>query len=152
MMSWCAFRVPGRTATISRTTKGTVTGWIDRIENPEAVRSLFPDATGIEHLDVHEMTLHRDGPSLRIRADLLRFPDKPPARWPVGANRAQVTIALHAVRDLSIDGVATNMHGVFDLVHESDALRFELRASGFHLRGTCGMARLDSITGYVDGG
>ena len=125
--------------------------WIECVSNPESLRSLFDHLAGLEAVDVHEVALHRDGPSIRIRADLARFPDRPPSRWPTGANRAQITLSLYGVADLMIEGIATRNVGILQLTPMAGPrMRLEFLSSGLRVIGTCDFARVDHISGYVD--
>jgi len=126
--------------------------WYDLTSNPKVVHGYYSAPPALDHLDLHGVRLHRDGPVLHLSADLTPFPDMPSKRWPVGANTAQIDVALWGVRSLAIDGWATDMLGVLTLERISEhRLRFSFLSDSASIRGECMAVRIDSITGYVKG-
>jgi hypothetical protein len=124
--------------------------WYDLTANPKVVHGYYSGAPPLDHMELHGVRLHRDGPVLHLSADLTPFPDMPSKRWPAGANTAQIDLALWGVRLLTIEGWTTDMVGVFTLEHVAEhRLRFSFLSDTATIRGECIAARIDGITGYV---
>ncbi len=83
--------------------------WVSLLHNPEGITSVHegspPDLLGVR---LHEVVLHRDGPTLRPPPDLRRFPDRPPRTWAAqGFDTLQVEISLSGVREVEVAGFGT---------------------------------------------
>ena len=121
--------------------------------NPEHLDAFFDGREGLDRLSLFEVALDREGPTLRIRADLFRFPDYRAKRWPAQVNRAQVTLSLFGVKALDIHGWASTVEGVLAVQRgqESPELNFRFSGSGVTIGGRCAIVRLDGVTAYEDG-
>lgn len=64
--------------------------------NPQSLDAFAVDV-GALPIDLHEITLHRDGPRVRLRFDVAAVPHPLPARWDGDANRTQVQLACFGV-------------------------------------------------------
>ena len=89
--------------------------WTEHLHNPLALSGYFNSRDGLDDVEVHECVLHRDGPHLRLRFDLSRFPDRPSPRWGASANRAQVTMAFWGVGEFDLRGAGTEMVGALTI-------------------------------------
>ncbi|MFF8400757.1 Imm50 family immunity protein [Streptomyces sp. NPDC015684] len=83
--------------------------WVSLLHNPEGIASVYegspPDLLGVR---LHEVVLHRDRPTLRLRLDLPRFPDRPPHKWAAQEfDTLQVEISLSGVREVEVAGFGT---------------------------------------------
>ncbi|QKT03584.1 hypothetical protein HUS23_07055 [Ectothiorhodospiraceae bacterium 2226] len=124
--------------------------WIDCLMNREAVATLYASSHGLERMDVLEVTLHREGPTMRLRADLARFPDRPPRRWAPSANTAQVTLDFLAVTDLALRGFGVSTAAALTVEQaEEGRLRFNVGGADTHVSGTCAGLRLVGISAYA---
>jgi Immunity protein 50 len=124
--------------------------WYDLAMNPKVVHGYYSGTPALDHLDLQGMSLHRNGPVLRLSADLTPFPDMPSKRWPVDANTAQIEIALWGIRSLTIEGWATDIRGVFTVEPLGEHhLRFSFHSDATAIHGECMLVRIDRITGYV---
>jgi hypothetical protein len=81
--------------------------WNDFLSNARALTSMYTDAPSF--LELHELTLHREGPRLDLRIQLDRFPDKAPKKWmEAQPNRLQVLLRLSGITDFAITGWSTS--------------------------------------------
>lgn len=89
--------------------------WLPLVDDTTFLRSLYgdegPPLTGVE---MHELVMHRDGPSVTLRFDLASFATSPPAKWQ-GANVVQVELALFVVTRVSVNGLGTSNVGDLEL-------------------------------------
>lgn len=118
--------------------------------NPQALLTLFAEPPAFDPVALHEATLHRDGPLLRLRFDLPTFPDRPPPRWPSDANTAQVVLDLWGVADLMLHGWEPAPSGALTLERLPDGILAAAFTSA-HTRLTCRarLARISSVSGYL---
>ncbi|MBN9693432.1 MAG: hypothetical protein J0M24_24570 [Verrucomicrobia bacterium] len=124
--------------------------WYDLTINPKVVGGYYSGRPALDHMELHGVKLYDDGPVLHLLAYLRPFPDMPSKRWPVGANAAEIDLALWGIRTLSVEGWATKMVGVFTLEHIAEhRLRFSFLSDTTAIRGECMGVRIDSITGYI---
>ena len=126
--------------------------WADALDNPEHLRAFFDRNEGLENISLFEASLDRDGPTLKLRANLVRFPDRRSPRWHESFNQAQVTLSLWILGDLEIHGWETVMHGALLMRRVSETeLHFAFECPGVSIRGRAGSVRLDNLTAYQDG-
>jgi hypothetical protein len=123
--------------------------WADFLENPEYLASFFDNNEGLEKLSLFEASLDRDGPTLRLRANLNRFPDRPSARWHPSFNQAQVTLALSLFDEIEVHGWRAVMDGqlVVSRVSRTE-LTFSFESRGVAIRGRAHYVRLDNLTAH----
>jgi hypothetical protein len=126
--------------------------WAEVLDNRERLNAFFDRADGLDQLSLIEVTLDRQGPNLRLRANLFRFPDRRSPQWPVTANRAQIALSLGKVGAVSIRGWATTVDGRLTIRRVSSAqLEFSFHGSDVAIEGSCGLVRLDNLTAHVEG-
>jgi hypothetical protein len=126
--------------------------WADVLDNRERLAVFFDRSDDLDQISLIEVALDRQGPRLRVRANLFRFPDRRSPRWPVTANRAQITLSLCDVGPVSITGWATTVDGRLTIRRLSPAqLEFSFHGSAVAIEGRCGLVRLDDLTAHVDG-
>ena len=125
--------------------------WFARCENPHAFGQMYASARGLERVRLFEVVLDREGRRLRMRMELPRFPDRPPARWSRQANAVQVTVDFWSVCALRVDGWSHDPAGVLSLTREGEGLRLLFDAPDVRIAARCAMARIDRFSPYTDG-
>jgi hypothetical protein len=126
--------------------------WAEVLDNRERLDAFFDRSDDLDQISLIEVTLDRQGPHLRVRANLFRFPDRRSPRWPVTANRAQITLSLWEVGSVSISGWATTVDGCLTIRRLSAVqLEFSFHGSDVAIDGRCGLVRLDNLTAHVEG-
>jgi len=123
---------------------------IERIENPQSLTSLFGDDFDFAEVDLHEVVVHRDGPTIRLRFDLPQVPEVPPSRWPKGANTTQVVLLAEAIDALEISGFATECTGVLQALTENGRKILEFSCPASSIRFAYAWLRITGISGYVN--
>jgi Immunity protein 50 len=86
-----------------------MTDWTQLLVDPRAVRAIFGETCpSLDGVELHEVVLDRDGPTVSLRFDLRDFPTDPPTKWrEAGFNRVQVSLQAIGVRELDIRGLLT---------------------------------------------
>ncbi len=125
--------------------------WVSLLVNPEPIRAIFgaqaPSLTGIE---VHDLLLGRDGPSLLVRFDLPDYPAKPPRKWvEAEANRVQLRLRAVEVRALTVNGVGWATATAMNLQPEDGAVRLRLVGTDTCLDALVGWVYVDEISAYL---
>ncbi|MDN3265459.1 Imm50 family immunity protein [Streptomyces sp. CSDS2] len=84
--------------------------WTYALKNPHGIRTLYQGSPPpLNRVLVHEVALNQDGPTLRLRIDLSRYPAQPPQKWVAqGFNTVQVEITFGGVRTITLEGFGTN--------------------------------------------
>lgn len=78
--------------------------WVDALDNPQAIRSLFRDVSALGPIELHEVLLDREGSVLRLRFDVPAVPSSMPRKWPKEANTTQFTLAAWGVGAVQLSG------------------------------------------------
>ncbi|WP_422769934.1 Imm50 family immunity protein [Plantactinospora sp. WMMC1484] len=118
--------------------------WWDLIMDARGITAIYGGAPpALDDVVVHEITLHRDGPSVRLRIDLPSYPDPAPPKWRAqGYNVVQVVLTMVGVRDVALRGWSHQIRAGLALAREegvvavrmtSDAVRLDLRADAVDL-------------------
>ncbi|WP_434385794.1 Imm50 family immunity protein [Melittangium boletus] len=125
--------------------------WIDVLDRPVFLRTLFPVAPPLRKVRIFELRLHQDGPRVMLRFDLNDFPAEPPEKWVAAkANTAQVTLGCTGVRDLEIQGWTVDNLADIEMVREAPGrLSLSAVAPGFLLKAHCQVIWTDSVSGYT---
>ncbi|WP_179107061.1 Imm50 family immunity protein [Variovorax sp. KK3] len=130
-----------------------MTHWTDLLVDAAPVRAIYGSSPPLlEGVDLHEMSLHRDGPRLLLRFDLHGFPDHPPAKWSAsGLNRVQMRLLAVGVENLQISGFSSNMRMDLRIVKEGPLVRLcgQNEHAKFGLRTEFVM--VDGISAYRQG-
>lgn len=104
--------------------------WVDILEDPHSIRAIYgSDVPSLTTVQLHEVCLHRDGPSITLRFDLPEFPAAPPQKWlEAVCNTVQVKLMLIDVQNVSLHGL--NHKAVVDLSLTKKNNLIELSSSG----------------------
>jgi hypothetical protein len=80
--------------------------WTDFLLNPEKIHWIFPNAERLlDDVELHEVTLHRDGPRATLRFNAATYPERPPKKWQIqGFNCVQIQLTLLGLCDTAILG------------------------------------------------
>jgi hypothetical protein len=127
-----------------------MSNWLDTLENPDAVTSLFDVAPSLDNVDVTTLDLDRSGPTLTLSVLLREYPTRPPARWlRSGFNAAAIRLQILGVEALTLDGWSTE-NRVAITVERSPKGLLLLLATGpmLNLSCSCGWLRVDGVSAY----
>ena len=123
---------------------------IEHLENPQALTALFGDDFYLGDVSLHEVVIHRDGPSLRLRFDVQTVPRIKPARWPAEANTTQVVLHASPIEQLQVCGFTTCCAGVLRAKEDGGTKLMEFNGSGCTLKFTFSWLRVESVSGYIN--
>lgn len=123
---------------------------IEHIENPKALTALFGEGFDIFDVNLHEVVVHRDGPSLRLRFDIPQVPRSTPSRWPTGANTTQVVLQAGSIEELQIAGFSNECRGSLQSLTNQGGKLLEFNGSGCSLKCKFASLRVESVTGYIN--
>lgn len=124
--------------------------WYEACENPQPFGEMYASAEGLDRVRLFEVILGRDGARLRLRVQLPRFPDRPPARWSPEANAVQVAVDFWLVEELGIEGWSHAPAGLLSLVREGDGLRLAFDSPHVRIGARCALARIDRFSAYTE--
>lgn len=124
--------------------------WVDALDNPQAVVSLFGEAAGLSSVRLREACLHQDGPVLRLRFDAPAVPKNPPARWPQASNTTQVLLAAWQIHAVNIRGWAWDIRGELSVTERDGGRVLVFAGSDCDISAGFGLLRAERISGYVD--
>jgi hypothetical protein len=102
-----------------------------------------------DEVQLSGLTLHQDGPLLKLYVALPTFPDHPSIKWHKDCNKVKLAISFWGIENLSISGwdttnivrmrMANSNHNRYTL--EAHNIRFTMSAAYL-------VARIDSVTAY----
>lgn len=126
--------------------------WIAGLSNADGIRRIYEG--GLPTLDrvrIHEISVNREGPAVRIRFDLSRYPASPPVKWQrFGCNTVQVEISFGGVSELSLTRFSVEPICKLSIRNEGSIL-FSAESESVNLSGVSESALVLNISGYVDG-
>jgi len=126
--------------------------WTKTVDETEFLDRLFPDsAPSLSRVTIHELRLHRDGPSVLIRFDLAEYPSDPPKKWVAGAfNTVQITLWAFEIKEWEMAGWSTNTAASMKITTIVDDVAIVIGSAGFEARLVAGHVRVDRVTAYCD--
>ena len=103
-----------------------MSAWTDHVIDSHLIKAIFGEhCPSLTNVNLHEVTLHRDDPTLLLRfdLDLSELPADPPKKWVTQrANTVQLLLKALDVRELSIIGATTTMTATVTLTSEKLAV------------------------------
>ncbi|MEV6114375.1 Imm50 family immunity protein [Streptomyces sp. NPDC052109] len=125
--------------------------WASLLHNPVGITSIYqgnpPDLIDV-HL--HEVVLHEDGPTLKLRLDLPRYPDQPPRKWAAqGFNTLQVEISFSGVREVTLEGFGTAISAEISLTGE-EGISLNVMSAATRIWATADTAFISKLTAYAN--
>ncbi|MFF4716764.1 Imm50 family immunity protein [Streptomyces eurythermus] len=125
--------------------------WTSALNNPHGIDAIYhgspPELNGVH---VHEVALHQDGPTLKLRFDLPIYPSQPPGKWAAqGFNTVQVEISLSGVRDITLDGFGTNIVADVSLTKKND-ITVVVTSPETRLKATSDFAFISQLSAYAN--
>lgn len=128
--------------------------WLDEVGDTDFLARLFKQkAPSLNDVEVHEIALHRDGPSLTLTFDLPDFPTDVPAAWhAAGYNTIQLTLVAIGLRSVVMSGWATDVRG--DLRISSDdvhGMRIHFDCESISLGAAAEHVRVAKLSPYANG-
>jgi len=79
--------------------------WTDLLDDARAIRAIFGDAPpSLRGVDLHEVVVSWDGPSVSLRLDIAEFPPSPPSKW-AKFNTVHLSLGAVGVEALTMSDV-----------------------------------------------
>ena len=123
--------------------------WWELAQNPRILLAYYTNPPELLGVEIHAVQLHRDGPTLKLIADLPVFPDRPSSRWPSGANTAQAELRFLDLREITLSCWSTTNVGNLIIEDLDGAIRFQFESFTAQLSGIAGFFDVPSISAYV---
>lgn len=127
--------------------------WLELVAQSEAVSAVFgATVPGLEFVRLHEVVLHRDGPTAVFRFDLDLFPVAAPVKWlKAGYNTVQIRLAMEDVVESSVSGWGRNITGSLVIQACGTGLFLtEFRSDVVKARIVSGSVRVDRVSAYCN--
>src|ERR1700759_5773793 len=118
--------------------------WSEHLRDIKPLKGVYGDAIPKLHGLLHEVILHQDGPSLKLRMDLKEFPKELPKKWvEKNFNTAQITLLLSDVSALLIEGWAKNASVEIEIKSADSEIELTLQSEPIQL--SCKAASLSVL-------
>ncbi len=124
--------------------------WADFLSDKTALSAIYgDDVPELWKVNLHELMLHRDGPTASFRLDLASFPKAPPKKWSAsGFNCVQLKILAIGVRDLSIAGWCIENQCDISVFSKGESLGIKIDEEGLNVSLKADHLVLDGISAY----
>jgi hypothetical protein len=124
--------------------------WIDLVDNNYFLRMLYPSGDpSLDAIQMHEIVLHQDGPTVSLRFNLNEYPATPPAKWrSAQANTVQLRIAGTGVRQLVLTGWSTTNIGQLTIMKASGVVVVEFDGGDSRLNASFDFLSVESVDAY----
>jgi hypothetical protein len=124
--------------------------WVDVLENPKAINSLFRSTEGFSLIDLQEVGLISNGPGLRLRVDVDVVPTPLPSKWTLGSNTTQFVVTAWGISGLEIRGWSTSVAGQFTASPSDDRMHLHFHSKKCEITASALSLRVESMTGYIN--
>ena len=116
----------------------------------ELMLRVFSKSPEVGYIDLFDVEIKRDGPTVIISFDLIDIlPDKPPIKWGTEFNRCRVGLYCLGVSDLIISGVSKNMKAEINFdIHESDS-KVKITGDDFNISFKCSHINVTGPSVYL---
>jgi hypothetical protein len=125
--------------------------WIDAVSNPQGLQEIYSgDPPSLVGVDVHGVSIEREGPTLRLILDLPGYPDNPPMKWRrSGFNAIQVELLFGGVNDLSLTGISTEVLADIDIRRDGGVV-LDLRSKTMRVLAAAASVTISKVSAYLD--
>ncbi|WP_367323547.1 Imm50 family immunity protein [Streptomyces sp. HUAS ZL42] len=126
--------------------------WTSLIHNPEGISAVYQDTPpDLSNVLMREVILHEDGPTLRLRVDLPRYPDQPPRKWIAqGFNTVQIELLFSGLRAIALEGFGSEVTADIVLAQDN-GVSIEVTSPETHIRAVADTAYISNLTAYTNG-
>lgn len=126
--------------------------WMELLVDARSIQTIYGEnVPTLDGIDLHEVVLKRDGPSVLVRFDLNCFPMHPPKKWEMGCfNRVQLTLLGLGVRELTIKGLQTECSLDLHVAEEGAGVRLFADNGRVSIDILTDRLLIDRISAYCD--
>ncbi|HEY9472320.1 MAG TPA: Imm50 family immunity protein [Mycobacteriales bacterium] len=127
-----------------------MTTWLDVVDDSRAIHAIYGgEAPPLGWVDLHEVSVHRDGPQANLRFDLSTYPTNPPKKWQDSHfNTAQVELALFPLYELLVEGFHHDSRVNLCLTSRDETVEAVTRAGSTKMRIVAQHVVIVKIAGY----
>jgi hypothetical protein len=125
--------------------------WLDAVQNPHAVRTLFAAGPPLTGGRVVAVAVRRDGSPVEVRIDLPAFPDFPPQRWHPTFNTVQLHLDLFGPYSVRFDGTLDDSAVRADVSGDpATGFRLTLAGDSYTVEVRYSFGRIAGVSGYAN--
>ncbi|MFH8785176.1 Imm50 family immunity protein [Streptomyces roseoverticillatus] len=125
--------------------------WAELLTNPAGITSIYGGSLPpLQGVHIHEVSLNREGPTLKVRFDLSEYPERAPRKWvSQGFNTVQIELCLSGVRDVALTGFGTDP--IADIIlTRTNSIEMELVSAQARIKATADSVFISNISAYLD--
>ena len=125
--------------------------WIENLENPETVKSIFKDEIPeLRRTIIKEIALHQNGSTLNAIFDISEFPKNPPSKWKLnGYNTVSIELLFVEIDNLKITNWNAINRCVIEFRKREDF--YDVKFAGDIMADfKCRWIRVQTISGYIN--
>jgi hypothetical protein len=122
--------------------------WNDLTLNPKVILGYYEAGPSLKKVDLHRVSLLRDGPTAEIVFEVDEFPQKPSPRWPSGANACQITLRAIGLCEVELRQWGTGVSGELEIKPLPDGIKICFSGEGA-FRFKCSHVDVASISAYI---
>lgn len=124
--------------------------WNEKTLNPKVILGYYDKAPSLRSVEIHRVSLLRDGPMAEIVFDVAEFPERPSPKWPLGANICQITIRPIGISKVEITRWGTGVVGDLEIKSAQGLVEISFSGEG-NFRFLCSHIDITSVSGYITG-
>jgi hypothetical protein len=122
--------------------------WPDYITRREDVLRMYDAPPSLADVYLHEIALGQEGPHLRLRFNLSKFPVRPPDIWVRnGFNTVQVTLGFWGLSAIELHGFALENRVSIKIERVSDIINFNVTGTT-QISGRCVGIVVQKVSAY----
>jgi len=123
--------------------------WTDLPCN-ELMRRVFSTPPEVGYIDLFDIEMKRDGPTITINFDIIdTLPDKPPEKWGKDFNRCRIGLYCAGVTGVSISGISTSMPAKIEFYLREGNNRVIINGNDFSIDFMCQHIHLTGPSVYL---
>ena len=123
--------------------------WVDCVQNPEAITSLYDAPPNLSNILLHRIDLHESGWVCRVVLVTSELPVRRPQRWE-DCNVVHIELGMMEITELEIVGWPWERFGSATAVRSESKVVFEAAGVGFRVKvGSTAAMFLCSVKGVL---
>jgi len=124
--------------------------WLTFVSGAHFLQSLYPSGLKSNVIDLHEIRLHREGPTVNWVFDLPHYPDAPPRKWSLaGYNTVQVHLSGVGIIAVESSGWSVRNSGEFTLAVPFSHIQVSFHSESVSFTATVETIHVDRVSGYA---
>ncbi|GMV31293.1 MAG: hypothetical protein AMXMBFR59_34180 [Rhodanobacteraceae bacterium] len=126
--------------------------WTEYLVDDRGIRAVYGDRVpSLDVVELRQVTLKIEGPTISLNLDLSQFPENPPVKWQgYRYNRLQVRLDFHGVRDVQLTGWTTASRANLSLQKDGEDIAVHVAGESLNLRFLSMYLTVQEMTPYQD--